>query len=97
MQTASEDHLETHEDTIIAAVRVALVDPDANVRMAAARTFDAMQEQIGPRAIDETIPTLLEAMSSPGETSETALMALKEVMSVSLLLAESTVCSFTHT
>lgn len=83
MQTASEDHLEAHEDAIISAVRVALVDPDASVRMAAARTFDAMQEQIGPRAIDETIPTLLEAMSSPGEASETALMALKEVMSVS--------------
>jgi HEAT repeat protein len=83
MQTASDEHLEAHEDAIISAVRVALVDPDANVRMAAARTFDAMQEQIGPRAIDETIPTLLEAMSSPGEASETALMALKEVMSVS--------------
>lgn len=93
MQTANEDHLEAHEDTIIAAVRVALVDPDTNVRTAAARTFDAMQEQIGPRAIDETIPTLLEAMSSPGETSETALMALKEVMSVSQVTVIRRLCS----
>lgn len=50
--------------------------------MAAAKTFDSMQHYIGTKAIDETIPTLLEAMRQPGATSETALMALKEVMSV---------------
>ena len=42
-----------------------------------------MQQYIGAKAIDQTIPTLLEAMRNPGETSETALQALKEVMSVS--------------
>ncbi|KAJ9126404.1 hypothetical protein QFC24_002142 [Naganishia onofrii] len=84
MQTASDEHLEAHEDAIISAVSVALVDPDVILRMAAARTFDAMQEQIGLRAIDETIPTLLEAMSSPAEASETALMVLKEVMNPAL-------------
>ena len=54
------------------------------MRAAAARTFDTMQQYIGAKAIDQTIPTLLEAMRDPGETSETALQALKEVMSVSL-------------
>lgn len=82
MQTASEDHLEAHESTIVSAVRVALIDPSAAVRMAAAQTFDIMQEQMGSKAIDEIIPTLLEAMSGAGESSETALMALREVMSV---------------
>lgn len=79
---ASEDLIELHEDSIIAAVRIALVDDSGLVRMAAAKTFDSMQHYIGTKAIDETIPTLLEAMRQPGATSETALMALKEVMSV---------------
>ena len=42
-----------------------------------------MQHYIGTKAIDQTIPTLLEAMREPGEGSETALKALQEVMSVS--------------
>lgn len=82
MHTAAEEHLEAHEDTIISAIRVALIDPCGPVRIAAAQTFDIMQEQMGTKAIDEIIPTLLEAMSSAGESSETALMALREVMSV---------------
>jgi hypothetical protein len=39
---------------------------------------------MGPRAIDETIPTLLEALRQPGENSGTALQALREVMAVSV-------------
>ena len=64
-------------------VRVSLVDDEANVRSAAAKAFDMLQEYIGPKAIDETIPTLLEALRQPGESSGTALQALKEVMNVS--------------
>ena len=44
---------------------------------------------MGAKAVDQTIPTLLEAMRNPGEASETALQALKEVMSVSTLLFSS--------
>lgn len=84
LETSSSDHLEAHEDMIVEAVRTALIDEDSEVRVAAARTFDALQETFGTAAIDQTIPTLLEAMSTPGEKSETALMALKEVMSVCL-------------
>lgn len=83
MESASDEHIANHEDTIIEAVKKALVDEDTNVRTAAARTFDTMQEYIGTKAIDRTIPTLLEAMGSTGPTSEAALMALREVMSVS--------------
>jgi hypothetical protein len=43
-----------------------------------------MQHFMGAKAIDQTIPTLLEAMRHPGESSETALKALQEVMSVRL-------------
>ncbi|KAK4684697.1 hypothetical protein P7C73_g5471, partial [Tremellales sp. Uapishka_1] len=82
MESTSKDVLESYEDTIIAAIRTALVDSSASVRSAAAKTFDAMQQHMGAKAIDQTIPTLLEAMRHPGESSETALKALQEVMSV---------------
>ena len=65
-------------------VRVSLVDDEANVRSAAARAFDALQEHMGGKAIDQTIPTLLEALRQPGQGSGTALQALKEVMAVSV-------------
>ena len=58
------------------------MDDDAAVRSAAAGAFDILQEHLGPKAIDQTIPTLLEALRQPGESSGTALQALKEVMNV---------------
>jgi hypothetical protein len=64
-------------------IRASLVDDEANVRAAAARAFDVLQERLGAKAIDQTIPTLLEALRQPGESSGTALQALKEVMNVS--------------
>lgn len=75
-----------HEDDIVAIVRASLVDDEANVRSAAAKAFDSLQEHLGAKAIDQTIPTLLEALRQPGESSETALQALKEVMAVCLQL-----------
>ncbi|KDQ56445.1 hypothetical protein JAAARDRAFT_36597 [Jaapia argillacea MUCL 33604] len=73
---------EGHEDEIISMVRVSLVDDESNVRSAAARAFDVLQEHLGAKAIDQTIPTLLEALRQPGASSDTALHALTEVMSV---------------
>ena len=64
-------------------VRTSLVDDESAVRSAAAKTFDVLQESLGARAIDLTIPTLLEALRQPGASSGTALQALKEVMNVS--------------
>ncbi|SNX84044.1 related to translation activator GCN1 [Melanopsichium pennsylvanicum] len=81
LANSTKGQLEDHEDAIIAVVRHALVDESQAVRHAAAQAFDATQTYIGPRAIDETIPTLLEALSdTSGGTSETALAALREVM-----------------
>ncbi|WWC90100.1 uncharacterized protein L201_005033 [Kwoniella dendrophila CBS 6074] len=82
MAATNKEVIADHEDAIISAVRAALVDTEPSVRAAAARTFDSMQHYMGAKAIDQTIPTLLEAMRNPGETSETALKALQEVMSV---------------
>ena len=58
------------------------MDDEANVRAAAAQAFDVLQEHLGAKAIDQTIPTLLEALRQPGKGSGTALQALKEVMNV---------------
>ncbi|KAL1662308.1 armadillo-type protein [Schizophyllum commune] len=82
MLNSSEAQREGHEDEIITMVRMSLVDDEANVRAAAARAFDVLQEQMGAKAIDETIPTLLEALRQPGKGSGTALQALREVMNV---------------
>lgn len=83
-ENSSEAQRENHEDEIIGIVRRSLVDDAGNVRAAAAIAFDILQDVLGTKAIDETIPTLLEALRQPGESSGTALQALREVMSVSL-------------
>ncbi|KAI0827665.1 ARM repeat-containing protein [Trametes gibbosa] len=82
MESTTDAQREGQEDDIIVMVRTSLVDDEANVRAAAAKAFDTLQEHIGARAIDETIPTLLEALRQPGQSSGTALQALKEVMAV---------------
>ena len=82
-QSTTDTQRESQENAIISIVRTSLVDDEAIVRTAAAGAFDVLQEQLGSKAIDQTIPTLLEALRQPGESSETALQALKEVMNVS--------------
>ncbi|KAA1470496.1 ARM repeat-containing protein [Dentipellis sp. KUC8613] len=82
LNSSNETQQENNEDDIISMVRASLVDDEANVRSAAARAFDVLQERLGVKAIDQTIPTLLEALRQPGESSGTALQALKEVMNV---------------
>ncbi|KAI0688462.1 ARM repeat-containing protein [Cytidiella melzeri] len=82
MQSTADAQREDLEDEIITMVRTSLVDDEAIVRSAAAQAFDVLQEHIGAKAIDQTIPTLLEALRQPGQSSGTALQALREVMSV---------------
>ena len=82
-ESTTDTQRESQENAIISIVRSSLVDDEAIVRTAAAKAFDVLQEQFGSKAIDQTIPTLLEALRQPGESSGTALQALKEVMNVS--------------
>ncbi|KAI5477515.1 translational activator [Pseudohyphozyma bogoriensis] len=82
MANTSSSSLESHESVVIGIVRTALVDSDASVRSAAAQCFDVAQQVIGNKSIDETIPTLLDALQTPGDTADAALEALKEVMAV---------------
>lgn len=95
-ENATDTQRGGHEDNIVAVVRACLVDDEANVRAAAAKAFDSLQEHLGARAIDQTIPTLLEALRQPGESSGTALQALKEVMNVSRPDAYFAVSSAKH-
>jgi hypothetical protein len=85
----SDGQREGHEDVIIAMVRGSLVDDESNVRSAAAKAFDSLQSHLGAKAIDQTIPTLLEALRQPGKSSGTALQALREVMNVSIVIIRS--------
>lgn len=82
-ENTTDTQREGHENDIISAVRVCLVDESSDVRVAAAQAFDVLQEYLGNKAIDQTIPTLLEALRRPGAGSGTALQALREIMTVS--------------
>lgn len=81
-ENTNETQREGHEEDIVSIVRASLVDDESNVRSAAAKAFDTLQDHLGAKAIDQIIPTLLEALRQPGQSSGTALQALKEVMSV---------------
>ncbi|KAK7937977.1 eIF-2-alpha kinase activator GCN1 [Apiospora aurea] len=73
--SASEEALEDHEKTLISVVRTALTDSDEDVREAAAEAFDSLQQIIGKRAVDQTLPFLLNLLRSDDE-ADNALQAL---------------------
>jgi hypothetical protein len=75
MSSASDESLEPYEKTLISSVRIALVDPDDDVRESAAEAFDSLQEIFGRKAIDSVLPYLLSLLRSD-EEAENALRAL---------------------
>ena len=75
VSSASPDILEDYESTLISVVRVALADPDVEVREAAAEAFDSLQEIFGKKAVDQVLPPLLNLLRSESEAT-TALAAL---------------------
>ncbi|CAI2178661.1 6583_t:CDS:10, partial [Funneliformis geosporum] len=81
MSTAGKVQVIDYVDSIIPAVRKALVDESSDVREAAAQAFDTLQQHVGDKAIDEILPTLLNSLQS-GDDSVYALEALKEIMAV---------------
>lgn len=72
---ASPEQLEDYETTLIQVVRSALVDPSPEVREAAAEAFDALQEILGKKAIDQVLPHLL-ALLRNEDNAQNALSAL---------------------
>ena len=75
ISSASQEALEDYEKTLISVVRVALVDPDDEVREAAAEAFDSLQKIFGKRAVDQVLPYLLNLLRTESEAN-TALSAL---------------------
>ncbi|KAF2257769.1 ARM repeat-containing protein [Lojkania enalia] len=73
--SASPEALEDYEKTLIQVVRTALVDPNGDVREAAAEAFDALQRILGKRAVDQVLPYLLNLLRSEDE-AQNALSAL---------------------
>jgi hypothetical protein len=75
VMSTSPEALEDYEATLVSVVRTALVDGDTDVREAAAEAFDALQKDIGKRAVDQVLPYLLNLLRSD-EEAEHALAAL---------------------
>jgi hypothetical protein len=72
---ASPDAIEEYEKKLISIVRIALVDSDADVREAAAESFDSLQQVFGKRAVDQVLPHLLSLLRDESE-ADNALSAL---------------------
>lgn len=73
--SATPEGLEDYEKVLISTVRVALVDHDEDVREAAAEAFDALQQIMGKKAVDQVLPYLLHLLRND-EDAEQALSAL---------------------
>ncbi|KAG1745595.1 hypothetical protein EDD22DRAFT_958508 [Suillus occidentalis] len=80
IESASDAQRDGHQNEIINVVRNSLVDVHASVRSTAVKAIYALPEHLGARAIYLTIPILLEPFHQPGASSDTALQALREVI-----------------
>ena len=75
ISSAAAEVLEDHDQTLVAVVRTALVDPNADVRDAAAEAFDALQGALGKKAVDQVLPHLLSLLRDEDQ-AQNALFAL---------------------
>ncbi|KAJ3197163.1 translational activator of GCN4 [Irineochytrium annulatum] len=85
MATAGKAQVADFVLDCLPSVRRALLDSEVEVREAAAQAFDMLHQHLGSRAIDEVLPSLLNELTTAGDTSSGsnyALEALKEIMSV---------------
>ena len=75
ISSASLEAIEDYEKTLISVVRTALIDPNDEVREAAAEAFDSLQKIFGKKAVDQVLPYLLNLLRTEGE-ADNALSAL---------------------
>ncbi|KAJ9309219.1 hypothetical protein DTO217A2_1157 [Paecilomyces variotii] len=73
--SASDEALEDYDKSLISIVRTALVDNSEDVREAAAEAFDALQQSLGKKVVDQVLPHLLMLLRND-EDAEQALSAL---------------------
>ncbi|KAF5102408.1 hypothetical protein D0Z03_000420 [Geotrichum reessii] len=80
INSTNEDDLQEHQKLIINVIRTGLGDPDNEVRKAAAKAFDFLQDAIGNSVVDQILPDLITMLQSE-DTAENALAALRQIMS----------------
>ncbi|EGZ23887.1 hypothetical protein PHYSODRAFT_485685 [Phytophthora sojae] len=80
----TKKQIEDYVDTLVDAVLDGVCDELPEVRASAAQAFDVLHKGIGYRAIDETVPMVLQRIhSSPSvEEQERALLGLQEILRV---------------
>ncbi|KAF7497762.1 hypothetical protein DV113_004188 [Geotrichum candidum] len=80
INSTKEDDLEEHQKLIVNVIRTGLGDPDNEVRKAAAKAFDSLQDALGNSVVDQILPDLISMLQSE-DTAENALAALRQIMS----------------
>ncbi|KAK5667273.1 translational activator of GCN4 [Batrachochytrium dendrobatidis] len=80
MATAGKTHSLEFVTYCTPLVKIALVDSNAEVREAAAQTFDVFYQHLGNKVIDDILPSLLADLKV--DSTGYALEALKELMAV---------------
>ncbi|TMW63265.1 hypothetical protein Poli38472_002206 [Pythium oligandrum] len=83
IECCNKKQLEDFVSTLVDAILDGLCDELPLVRGSAAQAFDVLQRNVGYRAIDETVPALLQRIkSSHVEAQERALNGLQEMLRV---------------
>ncbi|KAJ1666586.1 translational activator of GCN4 [Coemansia sp. RSA 1646] len=94
LHSTGRAYVDDYADAMVPLVRRGLCDEDATVREAAAAAFNALQQSVGPRAVDAVVPPLLNALTQrrgaegsdddelAGIDAGHALEALRELMAV---------------
>lgn len=81
VSATSKEMVEVYSDSLLPAIRAALIDPNADVRKSAATTFAALHTVLGPKALDEILSPLLGMMGTlEGDQAVYLMGALKEIM-----------------
>ncbi|KAJ0409318.1 hypothetical protein ATCC90586_000555 [Pythium insidiosum] len=83
IECCTKKQLEDFVSTLVDAVLDGLCDDLPLVRSSAAQAFDVLQRSIGYRAIDETVPSLLQRIRSTNvDAQERALLGLQDMLRV---------------
>lgn len=81
LSSAGKHQLVAYMSSLIPTIQDALCDSVSEVREAAGLAFSTLFKSAGMQAVDEIVPSLLNALESE-ETSATALDGLKQILSV---------------
>ncbi|CAB3252124.1 unnamed protein product [Arctia plantaginis] len=83
LASTSREAVLSFADGLVPTVRTALCDPLADVRLAAARTFDSLHLTIGNKALDDILPQMLEQLNDPDpQVADATLDGLKQIMAL---------------